>query len=115
MSRKVKNIIMITIIIIVCIANGFTIKLAKESGEEKKSRKFYWNNSAILAKNGANLTIKSATINLTNNTIVNNDSTGNFFRAQKDSWGNIGSNGENVTLIMTQHIVILILMDINYM
>ena len=35
MSRKVKNIIMITIIIIVCIASGFTIKLAKESGEEK--------------------------------------------------------------------------------
>lgn len=33
MSRKVKNIIMITIIIIVCIASGFTIKLAKESGE----------------------------------------------------------------------------------
>lgn len=33
MSRKVKNIIMITIIIIVCIASGFIIKLAKESGE----------------------------------------------------------------------------------
>ena len=35
MSRKVKNIIIITIIIIiiVCIARGFTIKLAKESGE----------------------------------------------------------------------------------
>lgn len=33
MSRKVKNIIIITIIIIVCIASGFTIKLAKESGE----------------------------------------------------------------------------------
>lgn len=33
MSRKVKNIIMTTIIIIVCIASGFTIKLAKESGE----------------------------------------------------------------------------------
>lgn len=34
MSRKVKNIIMITIIIIVCIASGFTINIAKESGEE---------------------------------------------------------------------------------
>ena len=33
MSRKVKNIIMITIIFIVCIASGFIIKLAKESGE----------------------------------------------------------------------------------
>lgn len=34
MSRKVKNIIMITIIIIVCIASEFTINLAKESGEK---------------------------------------------------------------------------------
>ena len=33
MSRKVKNIIMITIIIIVCIASWYIIKLAKESGE----------------------------------------------------------------------------------
>ena len=33
MSRKVKNIIMTTIIIIVCIASGFTINIAKESGE----------------------------------------------------------------------------------
>ena len=33
MSRKVKNIIMITIIIIVCIASGFTINIAKESVE----------------------------------------------------------------------------------
>lgn len=40
MSRKVKNIIMITIIIIVCIANGFTIKLAKESGKEKNQGNF---------------------------------------------------------------------------
>lgn len=40
--------------------------------------------------------------NLTINTSVNNDSTGNFLRAQKDSWGNTGSNGGNVTLIMTQ-------------
>lgn len=39
MSRKVKNIIMITIIFIVCIASGFIIKLAKESGEGNKSRK----------------------------------------------------------------------------
>ena len=37
MSRKVKNIIIITIIIIiiVCIASGFTIKLAKESEKEQ--------------------------------------------------------------------------------
>lgn len=78
MSRKVKNIIMITIIIIVCIASGFTIKLAKESGEYSSttsnenaiiatgdldggdSSNFYGNNSAILSKNGANLTINTS-------------------------------------------------------
>ena len=32
------------------------------------------------------------------NTIVNNDTTGNFLRVQKDSWGNSGSNGGDVTL-----------------
>lgn len=45
MSRKVKNIIMITIIIIVCIASGFTIKLAKESGEYSSTTS---NGNAIL-------------------------------------------------------------------
>lgn len=45
MSRKVKNIIMTTIIIIVCIASGFTIKLAKESGEYSSTTS---NGNAIL-------------------------------------------------------------------
>ena len=40
----------------------------------------------------------SAIINLTNNKIINNDSTGYFLRAQKDAWGNEGSNGGKVTL-----------------
>ncbi len=43
----------------------------------------------------------TATINLTNNTIINNDSTGNFLRVQKDSWGKSGANGGNVTVKMT--------------
>ena len=61
-------------------------------------------NSKITTNNGDTfyITNTTATINLTNNTIVNNDSTGNFLRAQKDSWGNTGSNVGNVTLIMTQ-------------
>ena len=61
-------------------------------------------NSKITTNNGDTfyITNTTATINLTNNTIVNNDSTGNFLGAQKDSWGNTGSNGGNVTLIMTQ-------------
>lgn len=47
-------------------------------------------NSKITTNKGDSfyITNTTATINLTNNTIVNNDSTGNFLRAQKDSWGN---------------------------
>ena len=43
----------------------------------------------------------TATINLENNEIVNNDATGNFLRIQADSWGNSGSNGGAVTLNLT--------------
>ena len=46
------------------------------------------------------ITNTTATITLTNNEIKNNDSTGAFLRAQKASWGNSGSNGGDVTLIM---------------
>ena len=60
-------------------------------------------NSKITTNNGDTLyvTNTTATINLENNTIINNDSNGNFLRIQKDSWGNAGSNGGDVTLIMT--------------
>lgn len=47
------------------------------------------------------VTNTTATIDLTNNTIVNNDASGNFLRIQKDSWGNSGSNGGTVTLNLT--------------
>ncbi|MBO4812744.1 hypothetical protein J5491_01195 [Candidatus Saccharibacteria bacterium] len=47
------------------------------------------------------VTNTTAEINLENNEIINNDSTGNFLRIQKDSWGNSGSNGGTVTLNMT--------------
>ena len=47
------------------------------------------------------VTNTTATINLENNKIINNDSTGNFLRIQKDSWGNSGSNGGTVTLNLT--------------
>lgn len=36
MNRKIKNIIMIITVIMVCIASGFIIKLAKENGEVKQ-------------------------------------------------------------------------------
>ncbi len=61
---------------------------------------FTASNSKITTNKGDTfyITNTTATINLTNNTIVNNDKTGNFLRAQADSWGNNNSNGDNVTL-----------------
>lgn len=61
-------------------------------------------NSSITTNKGDSfyVTNTTATINLENNKIVNNDSTGNFLRVQKDSWGNSGSNGGVVTLNMAK-------------
>ena len=60
-------------------------------------------NSTITTNKGDSfyVTNTTATINLENNKIVNNDSTGNFLRIQKDSWGNSGSNGGTVILNLT--------------
>lgn len=60
-------------------------------------------NSTIITNNGDSfyITNTASIINLENNTIVNNDSNGNFLRAQKDSWGTSGSNGGDVTLNIT--------------
>lgn len=60
-------------------------------------------NSTITTNKGDSfyVTNTTATINLENNKIVNNDSEGNFLRIQKDSWGNSGSNGGVVTLNLT--------------
>lgn len=64
---------------------------------------FTANNSKITTNTGDTfyVTNTTATINLKNNTIINNDNTGNFLRVQKDSWGNSESNGGIVTLVMT--------------
>lgn len=64
---------------------------------------FTANNSTITTNNGDSfyVTNTTATINLNNNTIINNDITGNFLRVQKDSWGKTGSNGGDVTLVMS--------------
>ncbi len=57
-------------------------------------------NSTIVTNKGDTLYVTNtkATITLENNKFTNNDSTGNFLRIQKDSWGNSGSNGGDVTL-----------------
>lgn len=57
-------------------------------------------NSKITTNKGDTfyVTNTDAIITLENNTFTNNDSTGNFLRIQKDSWGTSGSNGGNVTL-----------------
>lgn len=63
---------------------------------------FTANNSTITTNNGDTfyITNTSSTINLTNNIIINNDTSGNILRAKADSWGSEGSNGGNVTLIL---------------
>lgn len=64
---------------------------------------FTASNSTITTNKGDTfyITNTSAIINLVNNKITNNDSTGSFLRAQSDSWGSSGSNGADVTLNMS--------------
>ena len=64
---------------------------------------FTSSNSTIITNKGDSfyVTNTTATINLKNNTIINNDSTANFLRIQKDSWKNSGSNGGTVILNLT--------------
>ncbi|MBQ2623050.1 hypothetical protein IJG12_01880 [Candidatus Saccharibacteria bacterium] len=60
-------------------------------------------NSTITTNQGDSFYVTNTTaeINLENNKIVNNDTTGNFLKIQKDSWGKSGSNGGTVTLNLT--------------
>ena len=60
-------------------------------------------NSTITTNKGDSFYVSNtnAVINLTNNKIINNDSTGYFLRAQADAWGKEGSNGGKVTLNLT--------------
>ncbi len=65
---------------------------------------FTASNSKITTKKGDifYVTNTSSTIELTNNTIINNDKDGNFLRIKEDSWGNKGSNGGDVKLILNE-------------
>ena len=60
-------------------------------------------NSTITTNQGDSFYVTNTTaeINLENNQIINNDTTGNLLRIQKDSWGKSGSNGGTVTLNLT--------------
>ncbi len=60
-------------------------------------------NSTITTNKGDSFYVTNTTaeINLENNKIVNNDTSGNFLRIQKDSWGKSGNNGGIVTLNLT--------------
>lgn len=64
-------------------------------------------NSTITTNKGDTLyaTNTSATFNLENNTIINNDKTSYFLRAQSDSWGTDGQNGADVVLNLTNQSV----------
>lgn len=71
------------------------------------SSSFTASNSTITTNNGDTIYVTNTTaeITLINNTIVNNDSTGNFLRIQKDSWGSEGSNGGDVILLLSNQSV----------
>ncbi len=60
-------------------------------------------NSTITTNKGDTIyvTNTSSTINLENNTIINNDKTGYFLRAKSDSWGTKNENGGDVVLKLT--------------
>lgn len=64
-------------------------------------------NSKITTNKGDTfyVTNTTAVIDLENNTITNNDKSGAFLRIKKDSWGNSGSNGGNVTLKATNQLI----------
>ena len=64
-------------------------------------------NSKITTNKGDTFYVTNtpAVINLENNTITNNDKSGAFLRIKKDSWGNSGSNGGNVTLKATNQLI----------
>lgn len=57
-------------------------------------------NSTITTNQGDTIYVTNTTaeINLENNTFKNNDSSSAFLRIQKDSWGDEGENGGDVTL-----------------
>ena len=65
---------------------------------------FKSSNSKIVTNKGDSFYVTNtfAVITLENNTIINNDSEGNFLRIQADSWGTKGSNGGDVTLNLTK-------------
>ena len=64
-------------------------------------------NSKITTNKGDTfyVTNTTAVINLENDTITNDDKSGAFLRIKKDSWGNSGSNGGNVTLKATNQLI----------
>ncbi|MBQ3298348.1 MAG: hypothetical protein IJG97_06130 [Bacilli bacterium] len=57
-------------------------------------------NSTIVTNKGDSIYVTNTKANITleNNKFTNKDTTGNFLRIQKDSWGNSGSNGGDVSL-----------------
>ena len=56
--------------------------------------------STIVTNKGDSIYVTNTKANITleNNKFTNKDTTGNFLRIQKDSWGNSGSNGGDVSL-----------------
>lgn len=81
--------------------NIFLYQSMSGDAEDGKSE-FASTNSTITTNKGDTFYITNTTaeITLENNKITNNDNSGYFLRTQKDSWGNSGSNGGDVTLTL---------------
>ncbi len=71
-----------------------------QSGDAAEGTSYFTaNNSTITTNKGDTFYVTNTTsvINLTNNAIVNNDSTGVLLRVESAAWGSSGSNGGKVT------------------
>lgn len=74
------------------------------SGDAADSESVFTSKDSTITTNNGDtfyITNTTATINLENNKIINNDKSGNFLRAKSYSWGNSNSNGGNVTVNLT--------------
>ena len=74
---------------------------------EEGTASFTAKDSNIITNKGDTIfvTNTTATISLTNNKIVNNDSNGGFLRIQAGKWGKSGSNGGNVILNTSKQVI----------
>lgn len=101
MSLNLSLIIFIILqIIIIIISKYITNKIVTPVKEAFEKQKQFITDASHELKTPLSVIIASTDAEEENNTITNNDKTGSFLRIQKDSWGNEGQNGGDVTLTL---------------